>query len=37
MEEINNIETRQRYNQVVKTGSPGFIPQGFFDTESDEK
>jgi alcohol dehydrogenase (NADP+) len=37
MEEINNIETRQRYNQVVKTGSPGFIPQGFFDTESEEK
>ncbi|MCS3870664.1 aldehyde reductase [Chryseobacterium ginsenosidimutans] len=30
MEEINSIETRQRYNQVVKTGSPGFIPQGFF-------
>lgn len=31
MEEINNLQTRQRYNQVVKTGSPGFIPQGFFD------
>ncbi|WP_316844106.1 aldo/keto reductase [Pedobacter psychrodurus] len=28
MEEINAIETRQRYNHVVKTGSPGFIPQG---------
>jgi diketogulonate reductase-like aldo/keto reductase len=24
---INNIQTRQRYNEVVKTGSPGFIPQ----------
>jgi alcohol dehydrogenase (NADP+) len=24
---INRIETRQRYNEVVKTGSPGFIPQ----------
>jgi alcohol dehydrogenase (NADP+) len=31
MGEINNLQTRQRYNQVVKTGSPGFIPQGFFD------
>jgi alcohol dehydrogenase (NADP+) len=28
VEEINQIETRQRFNQVVKTGSPGFIPQG---------
>ena len=26
--EINLIETRQRLNEVVKTGSPGFIPQG---------
>jgi aldehyde reductase len=26
-EEINRIETRQRLNGVVKTGSPGFIPQ----------
>jgi alcohol dehydrogenase (NADP+) len=26
--EINRIQTRQRFNQVVKTGSPGFIPQG---------
>jgi alcohol dehydrogenase (NADP+) len=26
--EINAIQTRQRFNQVVKTGSPGFIPQG---------
>jgi len=26
-EEINRIETRQRLNQVVKTGVPGFIPQ----------
>ncbi|BAN27821.1 aldo/keto reductase [Caballeronia insecticola] len=24
---VNNIKTRQRYNEVVKTGSPGFIPQ----------
>jgi alcohol dehydrogenase (NADP+) len=24
---INRIETRQRYNEVVKTGSPGFIPR----------
>lgn len=30
MQEINNLQTRQRYNQVVKTGSPGFIPQNFF-------
>jgi alcohol dehydrogenase (NADP+) len=27
-DEINRIETRQRFNQVVTTGSPGFIPQG---------
>jgi aldehyde reductase len=27
-EEINRIETRQRLNQVVQTGVPGFIPQG---------
>ncbi|MFT4503004.1 aldo/keto reductase [Caballeronia sp. 15711] len=26
-DEINRIETRQRYHEVVKTGSPGFIPQ----------
>jgi aldehyde reductase len=25
--QINRIETRQRLNQVVKTGVPGFIPQ----------
>jgi alcohol dehydrogenase (NADP+) len=25
--QINQIQTRQRFNQVVKTGSPGFIPQ----------
>jgi aldehyde reductase len=31
IEKINSITTRQRYNQVVKTGSPGFIPEGFFD------
>jgi aldehyde reductase len=28
LNEINRIQTRQRLNQVVKTGSPGFIPQG---------
>ena len=28
MVEINRIQTRQRFNEVVKTGSPGFIPQG---------
>ncbi len=28
LDEINGIQTRQRFNQVVKTGSPGFIPQG---------
>jgi len=27
-EEINSIQTRQRFNDVVKTGSPGFIPRG---------
>ena len=27
-DEINQIQTRQRFNEVVKTGSPGFIPQG---------
>ena len=26
--EISQIQTRQRLNQVVKTGVPGFIPQG---------
>jgi aldehyde reductase len=26
-EEINRIQTRQRFNEVVKTGSPGFIPR----------
>lgn len=26
--QINRIQTRQRFNEVVKTGSPGFIPQG---------
>ena len=26
--EINRIQTRRRFNEVVKTGSPGFIPQG---------
>jgi alcohol dehydrogenase (NADP+) len=28
MAEINSIQTRQRLNDVVKTGVPGFIPQG---------
>jgi len=27
-EEINRIQTRQRYNSVVKTGVPGFISRG---------
>jgi aldehyde reductase len=27
-EAINRIQTRQRFNQVVNTGNPGFIPQG---------
>jgi aldehyde reductase len=27
-DEINRIQTRQRLNEVVKTGSPGFIAQG---------
>jgi aldehyde reductase len=28
LDEINRIQTRQRLNEVVKTGSPGFIPSG---------
>jgi alcohol dehydrogenase (NADP+) len=28
LDEVNRIQTRQRFNEVVKTGSPGFIPQG---------
>src|SRR6202050_3362993 len=28
LREINRIQTRQRLNEVVKTGVPGFIPQG---------
>src|SRR5271163_3219695 len=28
LDEINRIQTRQRLNTVVKTGIPGFIPQG---------
>jgi alcohol dehydrogenase (NADP+) len=28
VDEINSIQTRERYNAVVKTGSPGFIPRG---------
>ena len=27
-DQINRIQTRQRFNDVVKIGSPGFIPQG---------
>ena len=27
-DEINRIQTRQRLNEVVKTGNPGFIPRG---------
>jgi alcohol dehydrogenase (NADP+) len=27
-EEVNGIETRERYNAVVETGSPGFIARG---------
>jgi alcohol dehydrogenase (NADP+) len=27
LDEINQIQTRQRLNEVVKTGSPGFIPR----------
>jgi alcohol dehydrogenase (NADP+) len=27
-DQINRIQIRQRLNEVVKTGSPGFIPQG---------
>jgi alcohol dehydrogenase (NADP+) len=27
-DEINGIQTRQRFNRVVDTGSPGFIPKG---------
>jgi aldehyde reductase len=28
LDEINRIQTRQRLNKVVRTGVPGFIPQG---------
>jgi aldehyde reductase len=28
LDEINQIQIRQRLNSVVKTGVPGFIPQG---------
>jgi alcohol dehydrogenase (NADP+) len=28
LDEINRIQIRQRLNEVVKTGVPGFIPQG---------
>jgi hypothetical protein len=28
LDEINRIQIRQSFNEVVNTGSPGFIPQG---------
>jgi len=28
LDEINRIQSRQRLNEMVKTGIPGFIPQG---------
>src|SRR5207245_8453881 len=28
LDEINRIQTRQRFNEVVNTGSPGVNPQG---------
>ena len=28
LDEINRIQSRQRFNEVVKTGIPGFIPHG---------
>ncbi len=28
LDQMNRIQIRQRFNGVVKTGSPGFIPQG---------
>jgi alcohol dehydrogenase (NADP+) len=28
LDEINGIQIRQRLNDVVNTGSPGFIPRG---------
>jgi aldehyde reductase len=34
-EEINNIQTRQRFNGVVKTGVPGFIPQRNLDGKTE--
>jgi len=34
-DEINNIQTRQRFNQVVHTGVPGFIPRPNPDTKVD--
>ena len=27
-DKVNGIQTRQRFNAVVKTGVPGFIPKG---------
>jgi alcohol dehydrogenase (NADP+) len=32
-DEINNIQTRQRYNNVVNTGVPGFIPRPNLDED----
>lgn len=28
LEAINSIQTRQRFNEVIKTGIPGFIAKG---------
>lgn len=33
-DEINNIQTRQRFNQVVHTGVPGFIPKDILNDKS---
>ena len=33
-DEINHIQTRQRFNQVVNTGVPGFIPKSSLDGKS---
>lgn len=36
-DEINRIQTRQRFNEVVKTGVPGFIPQVKLKEESKDQ
>src|ERR1700692_2414482 len=33
LDEINRIQTRQRFNEVVKTGSPGFIKGNRFSAD----